>query len=104
VSDEKTEHNVLPRMRMQVGAYEAHGVTMTQLIKRLSNSLHAPVEDATSLTGKYDFKLEWAETERQLETRLPLSTAIQSLGLKLDAVKTPIQVLVIDHVEKPTGN
>jgi hypothetical protein len=104
IFDGKNERDARLRTRMQVGLYEAYGVTVAQLVKRLSNFLHAPVEDATGLTGKYDFKLEWVETEKQLETRPSISTAIQSMGLKLDAVKTPIQMLVIDHVEKPMGN
>jgi uncharacterized protein (TIGR03435 family) len=72
--------------RMQVGLYEAHGATMAQLIKQLSGSRHAPVDDATGLTGKYDFELEWAATPKQEETRPSIYNAIQSLGLRLDAV------------------
>ncbi len=64
--------------------------------------------DKTGLTGKYDFSLHW--TPDNVESTDPnappgLFTAIQEqLGLKLEPVKAPVDVLVIDHVEKPSAN
>jgi uncharacterized protein (TIGR03435 family) len=82
---------------------------MTALTKNLSARLQSTVVDKTGLTGKYDFQLQWAgidATPAESESPWPpLLTAIQQqLGLKLETGKGPTKVLVIDHVEKPSGN
>jgi uncharacterized protein (TIGR03435 family) len=81
--------------------------------------LDRPVVDQTGLTGRYDFKLKWTPDESQfggLGVKVPppsdkadappnLFTAVQEqLGLKLDAVKAPVEVYIVDHVEKPSDN
>jgi uncharacterized protein (TIGR03435 family) len=81
--------------------------------------LDRPVVDQTELAGRYDFTLNWTPDDSQYEgmgakappptdsTSPPpnLYTAIQEqIGLKLDATKAPADVLVIDHVEKPSEN
>jgi uncharacterized protein (TIGR03435 family) len=67
-----------------------------------------PLVDQTGLTGRYDFKLRYTydETHATDPNAPPVKfTAIQEqLGLKLDAVKAPIDVFVIDHVEQPSAN
>jgi uncharacterized protein (TIGR03435 family) len=84
-------------------------VTAGMLAKVLSNHLGRPVEDKTGLAGAFDFVLQWAP-----ETAVPsadqelgsLFTAIrEQLGFRLVARKTPVDVIVIDHVEpRPTDN
>ena len=80
--------------------------------------LDRPVVDQTGLTGRFDFALKWTPDETQFASFGPrpptppgeadapdLFTAMQQqLGLKLDAVKAPTEVMVIDHVEKPSPN
>ncbi len=78
--------------------------------------LDRPVLDQTGITGRYDFTLTWAAlgTEFGGAMRPPaaadnpppaLFTAIQEqLGLKLDPVKAPADVLVIDKAAKPSAN
>jgi len=67
-----------------------------------------PVIDRTSLVGRYDFTLKWTyDLSRESESDAPpsLFTAIkEQLGLRMDAVKGPAEVLVIDHVERPSQN
>ena len=74
-----------------------------------------PVVDRTGLTDRYDFALKWMPDDSQFggHTQFPevkdslpsLFTAIQEqLGLKLEPMKAPVDVLVIDHVEKPSPN
>lgn len=81
--------------------------------------LDRPVVDETGITGIFDFSLRWTPDESQF-SRLglfyrppaedassppPLFVAIQEqLGLKLEPGKTPAEVLVIDHIERPTEN
>lgn len=78
--------------------------------------LDRPIVDCTGIAGKYDFKLNWTPDFSQFDGNLPgparndenapgLYTAIQEqLGLKLEAAKEPTDVLVIDHVERPSEN
>ena len=80
--------------------------------------LDRPVIDKTGLQGRYDFTLTWTPDETQFASfgvRIPTSTdpnappvlftAIQEqLGLKFDSVRAPVEVMVIDRVEKPSEN
>jgi uncharacterized protein (TIGR03435 family) len=81
--------------------------------------LDRPVLDQTGLNGRFDFTLKWTPDDSQfggIGANIPpptdsatappgLYTAIQEqIGLKLDATKAPAEVLVIDHVEKPSEN
>jgi len=78
--------------------------------------LDRPVVDQTGLKGRYDFTLKWAPDDSQFGGRVPtasddpsappsLFTALQEqVGLKLESTRTAVDVLVIDHVEKPSPN
>ena len=67
-----------------------------------------PVIDQTGLPGKYDFTLKWTSDvahASDADAAPSLFTAIKDqLGLRLDAVKGPAEVFVIDHVERPSEN
>jgi uncharacterized protein (TIGR03435 family) len=68
-----------------------------------------PVVDQTGLKGRYDFQLKWTVDESKAPTdgsAAPgLFTAIQEqIGLKLEPVKAPADMLVIDAVERPSAN
>jgi uncharacterized protein (TIGR03435 family) len=82
--------------------------SMTDLALMLQFSLDRPVVDQTKLIGKFDFVMKW--TPMDADTSDPASppglfTAIQQqLGLKLDPTKASDDVIVIDHVEKPSAN
>jgi uncharacterized protein (TIGR03435 family) len=85
-------------------------VTAEMLAKVLSDQLGRSVQDQTGLRGAFDFKLEWQPdtSEATVDSRAgsSLFTAIQEqLGLKLEARRGPVEVLVIDHIESaPTEN
>jgi len=101
-------------------------MTMADLARRLSGRGYGPVQDFTGLKGKYDIDLTWApdrafepsgEFARAWEAAHPnadlppapaagLFVAIrESLGLRLEPRKEPVEVLVIDHIERvPTEN
>jgi uncharacterized protein (TIGR03435 family) len=72
--------------------------------------LDPPVVDKTGLTGTYDFKIE-ATSESRLNRNpddpaaVSVFDAVQDqLGLKLERQKAMIEVLVVDHIEKPSAN
>jgi uncharacterized protein (TIGR03435 family) len=84
------------------------GASMHDLAVLLSNQLSRPVEDATGLNGRYEFTLSWTTdtASPDAEPGPGLQDAIrQQLGLKLEASKRPVDVMVIEHIEKdPTEN
>jgi uncharacterized protein (TIGR03435 family) len=72
----------------------------------LGKPANRPVVDKTGLTGNYDVDLKFAPPD-STDSQLPsFFTALQEqLGLKLEPQKIPVEMLVIDHVEKvPTEN
>jgi uncharacterized protein (TIGR03435 family) len=82
--------------------------SMPDLALILQFRVDRPVVNQTGLKGRYDFKLQWTMDDTQtIQPDAPpgLFTAIQEqLGIKLDPVKAPVDVLVIDQVQKPSPN
>ena len=87
---------------------KAHHVSMKLLAATLQGYVGDPVLDMTGLTGMYDFSLEFTSDESLAANAAPgpsIFTAVQEqLGLKLEARKGPVEVVVIDHVDKPSEN
>ncbi len=72
-----------------------------------SQGVDHAVVDETGLTDLYDITLRWSpDNLGSSESSLPsLFTALQEqLGLKLEYNKNPIDVVVIDHIDKPSAN
>ena len=109
--------------RMGRGQFELQGATMAVLANALSSAVGRSVMDKTGISGSYDIKLEWTpdESEGGMLKAAPdgkdgaapapeatgpsLFTALQEqLGLKLEAQKGPVEVVVIDHIEKASEN
>jgi uncharacterized protein (TIGR03435 family) len=83
------------------------GMTMARLAEYLARQMDRPVVDSTELKGEYDLTLEWTPDEAGADAAGPtLLTALQQqLGLKLQPSKAPIELLVVDSVErKPVEN
>lgn len=85
--------------------------SMESLAESIANSfmVNRPVVDRTGLTGTYDIKLEATPEFRINRSAEPadisIFTAVQEqLGLKLEPVKSSVQILVIDHIETPSEN
>jgi uncharacterized protein (TIGR03435 family) len=74
----------------------------------LMSAVGAPVVDQTGLTGEYNFILEFApltEGPRPDETLPAIFVVLQEqLGLKLEPIRGPVDVLVIDRAELPSEN
>jgi uncharacterized protein (TIGR03435 family) len=112
------------QMRMGRGQVSAQMVPVSGIAALLAQQLSRPVIDKTDIKGSYDFNLQWTpdETQRGMgfggverpvsDAPLPsdptgpsLFTAIQDqLGLRLEASKGPVEILVIDRIEKPSGD
>ena len=86
------------------GRLEVRATTMDSFAERLGRMLDRPVVNRSELEGVFDFKLEWAPDDAVNDVRPSIFTAMQRLGLRLRVEKTAVEVLVIDHAEKPTAN
>jgi uncharacterized protein (TIGR03435 family) len=91
------------------GNFGATNASMTDVAEALAHgALDRPVVDQTGLTGKFDLRLTWTPDDKPAATESAdappdLFTAIQQeLGLKLESTKAPVNVLVIDHIERPS--
>jgi uncharacterized protein (TIGR03435 family) len=89
----------------------AHGCPMDKLVVILTSQFGRPVIDKTGLTGKYDFVLKYKgrwDKDRpadDMDPMPPMDRALtEQLGLKVEGVKGPMKVLVIDHIDKPSPN
>ena len=110
------------RMRMM-----GNGVPMARLIDTLANQLDRPVVDMTGLTKTYDITLEFAQDPAIMQAKMaamgvapppgmqpstdadPSATIFsalpEQLGLRLEARKGPVDLVIVDSVEKtPTDN
>jgi len=104
---------------------ESPGATMAELAAEISPFSDRPIVDETGLKGSYDVTMDISVQEvmaaaRSMSADVPppaaggteasepggsLSTAIKSMGLKLELRKVPMLVVVVDHCEKmPTDN
>jgi len=84
---------------------EFQGNTMASFATNLTYQAGRQVSDDTGLTGKYDFKLDWASDETKDSSVPGLFTALQEqLGLKLVPSKGPVECVVVEHAEQPTAN
>ena len=109
-------------MHMGPEGLGAAGVEVDRLAPVLSRILGRTVIDKTGLTGKFNIQAHWTPDQNQLQAMTggaqpdepvpqfdpngpSIFTAIQEqLGLKLESQKGPVDILVIDHVERPSEN
>ena len=84
------------------GILTGGSIGLGPLAQRLSPIVGRVVVDRTGLTGKFDFELKWAQDPAADTAGPSIFTALQEqLGLKLESTRGPVDVLVIDHVERP---
>jgi uncharacterized protein (TIGR03435 family) len=91
--------------RMGRGLMTARKMPMAIFANVLSSYVQGPVIDATGLEGGYDIKFEFRPQDAATGEGPSLSTALQEqLGLKLESKKGPVEMLIIDHAERPPAN
>jgi len=126
ISKSESDPNSLPGLFFGRGApgmsFNVRNATLAEVATVLQGSLlDKPVVDQSGLSGKYDFTLKFTPDGGQMAgfgggpptppaAETPdappdiFAAFQQQLGLKLDSTKAPADVLVIDHVEKPSPN
>jgi uncharacterized protein (TIGR03435 family) len=92
----------------------ARAMTMREFADFISQPLAMPVVDATGLTGRYDFVLDFTAYlpghEQVMKTSFDNNNGIilaamqGELGLKFESRKLSVETFAIDHVEKPSPN
>jgi uncharacterized protein (TIGR03435 family) len=91
---------------------DATSITMADFAEILSRNLKLQVVDRTGLRGAFNFTLRWNVDERvesrddaAADLRWQVSKAtVQQLGLTLKLKRLPVEMLVVDHAEKPSEN
>jgi uncharacterized protein (TIGR03435 family) len=106
-------------IRYGAGSLTGNAVAMALFTKMLSGSLDRTIVDKTDLTGRFDLRLQWTPDVGETpfspggdllppaadSSSISIFAAIQEqLGLKLEPQKGPVEMLVIDSVEKPSAN
>jgi uncharacterized protein (TIGR03435 family) len=90
------------------GKLQARQISMDQLARNLSGILRSPVVNMTGIQGVFDLTLEWTPDEGAATAEPVVGTsifaAVQELGLKLETQKAPVEMIVIDRIERPSQN
>jgi uncharacterized protein (TIGR03435 family) len=92
-------------------SWNATAVNMPAVAAALVGVLDRSVIDKTGVTGTFDIHVEWAPdqapagADRSSDSSVSLFTVLsEQLGLKIESARGPVDVLVIDHVERPTDD
>lgn len=92
---------------------DGEGMNVTELAGTVSMVLNRPIIDKTGLTGTFDVHLKWTpepgevgdpNTPFEKSSGSIFSVLQEKLGLRLRNAAGPVDVLVIDRVEKPSAN
>ena len=97
---------------MMVGGDGGHlmsnAAPISKLTSMLTGFLRMPIVDETGLTGTYDYAFDFTPDDfppdQPTDSALLAPALKQATGLILEKTKLPVQILVVDHVEKPSGN
>ena len=100
----QTPHSKVCGLKASTGRLWGTGVPLEEFIRRLTLVAGRPVLDTTGLTGPVDLDLRWTPDDAKgPATGASLFTAVQEqLGLRLEPRSAPVNVMVIDSVERPT--
>jgi uncharacterized protein (TIGR03435 family) len=96
------------------GTFVAGNTSLDNLARGLTRSVNAPVRNETGLDGEYEIVLRWnpdplapSSGRGSADPTLPSSLSIalrEQLGLKLESRLQPVEVVVIDKIDRPAEN
>jgi uncharacterized protein (TIGR03435 family) len=101
-----------------LGGPYSYGATMAKLSLQLSVEFEEDVIDKTGIAGAFDIPFEWSPVEpspggsgaerdtadAEARRQADIQNSLAKVGLRLVRAKGPGEFLVIDHVERPSGN
>lgn len=92
-------------MTVENGSFVFRGVTMAEFAERLSDfsSFDRPVLDRTGMDGLFDITLPSAATAMRSDPDA-IFAAVEGAGFRLNSAKAPLEMLVVDHAERPSPN
>ncbi len=107
---EPADAEVTPSFQTGKMSLTGKGATVAQLVDFIANAIHAPIVDRTGLTGRYNYFLDiemYVPEESRKSSGVPpdapsiIAAAVQAqLGLKVESKRVPLEVIVVDRVEK----
>jgi uncharacterized protein (TIGR03435 family) len=92
-------------------SFRATGTLLNGFVQQLELILHAPIVDRTALTGRFNINVRWSPPggpaadprDASVEQRAAIFSALpEQLGLRLQSVRGPVEVVVIDSLARPT--
>ena len=86
------------------GTVEGGNATMPFIASQLSRSMGSPVLDRTGLIGPFDFTLEHVYDPEEHDLVTIAQETVSALGLKLERSHGRVEMIVVDHLEKPSEN
>ena len=93
-----------PSMRNRNGYALGQSATIKMISSNLAANLGRNVIDETGLTGAYDFEIRWTP-DNSADSGASLFTALEEqLGLKLVSKRGPVEIIIVEKLEKPTEN
>jgi uncharacterized protein (TIGR03435 family) len=119
--DAKPARMLITRPARDVEVWKGNATPISVMLAQLTFEVGRPVFDKTGLSGLYNFTMRCARESQSLSAAPPdaqttagplpendappLHIALEEqLGLKLESAKGPSDVIVVDHVERPTAN
>jgi uncharacterized protein (TIGR03435 family) len=84
-------------------------ITMAQFAENIADAMQSPVLDQTGLSARYDLSLDLTPylpttDERPDIASMMLAAIREQLGLKMEAHKAAVEVMIVDRLEKPAAN
>src|SRR4029077_7585013 len=92
----------LLRIQMTPGHLSAGAMSVSNLVGFLGGNVESVVADQSGLTGTFDIELDWSPDQTATDKPSLFAAIQEQLGLKLESERGPVDVIVIDHVERPT--
>jgi len=102
---QRSEPDQVSGMNVVNGSFVFHRITLQEFAAQLSDfaAFDRPVLDRTGMEGYFDITLGSAATATRNEPD-SMFFAVEAVGLRLNPRKGPIEILIVDHAEKPSGN
>ena len=109
---QEANKNLTPECQAQIGIgrgggqLTARGRSLALLARTLGGVVGRVVTDQSGLTGKYDLELKWSAGDAAATSNDPeiFSAVREQLGLQLKSATGPVEMVVIDSVERPAAD